>query len=153
MSKREEFSAAMKEALKNKDQITLSTVRLISAALKDRDINARGTGNSEGVSESEILSMLQSMIKQRQESSKTYRDANRADLADREDAEIVIINKFLPSQLSEAEVGTAIDSVIATIGAKDIKDMGKVMNELKANYAGQMDMAKAGGVVKQKLSA
>lgn len=153
MTKREEFSAAMKEALKNKDQIALSTVRLIAAALKDRDIAARGNGNTEGISEPEILSMLQSMIKQRQESSKTYRDAGRADLADREDAEIVIINGFLPQQLSEADVGKAIDSVITSIGAKDIKDMGKVMNELKAKYAGQMDMAKAGGVVKQKLSA
>ncbi len=153
MTKREEFSAAMKEALKNKDQIALSTVRLISAALKDRDIAARSTGNTEGISEGEILSMLQSMIKQRQESSKTYRDANRADLADREDAEIAIINTFLPAQLSDADVGSAIDSVITAIGAKDIKDMGKVMNELKAKYAGQMDMAKAGGVVKQKLSA
>lgn len=153
MSKREEFSAAMKEALKSKDQIALSTVRLIAAALKDRDIAARSTGNTEGISEPEILSMLQSMIKQRQESSKTYRDANRADLADREDAEIIIINKFMPSQLSDADVGKAIESVITSIGAKDIKDMGKVMNELKAQYAGQMDMAKAGGVVKQKLSA
>lgn len=153
MTKREEFSAAMKEAMKSKDQIALSTVRLIQAALKDKDIAARSTGNTEGISEAEILSMLQSMIKQRQESSKTYRDANRADLADREDAEIVIINNFMPAQLSEAEVGGAIDAVIAAIGAQDIKDMGKVMNELKAQYAGQMDMAKAGGVVKQKLSA
>lgn len=153
MSKREEFSAAMKEALKSKNQIALSTVRLISAALKDRDIAARSTGNTDGIAEAEILSMLQSMVKQRQESSKTYRDANRADLADREDAEIEIINSFLPAQLSDADVGSAIESVIAAIGAKDIKDMGKVMNELKAKYAGQMDMAKAGGVVKQKLSA
>lgn len=153
MTKREEFSAAMKEALKNKDQVTLSTVRLISAALKDRDIAARSTGNTDGIAEPEILSMLQSMIKQRQESSKTYREANRADLADREDAEIKIISSFMPAQLSDADVSSAIDSVITSIGAKDIKDMGKVMNELKAKYAGQMDMAKAGGVVKQKLSA
>jgi len=153
MSKREEFTAAMKEAMKSKDQVALSTVRLINAALKDKDIAARGNGNADGISESEILSMLQSMIKQRQESSKTYRDAGRADLADREDAEIVIINSFLPAQLSDAEVGAAIDTVITSIGAADIKDMGKVMNELKANYAGQMDMAKVGGLVKQKLSA
>jgi uncharacterized protein YqeY len=153
MSKREEFSAAMKEALKSKDQVALSTIRLITAALKDRDIAARSTGNTEGIAEGEILSMLQSMIKQRQESSKTYRDAGRPELADREDQEITIINRFLPAQLSEDEVGKAIDSVIVAIGAKDIKDMGRVMADLKTRYAGQMDMAKVGGLVKQKLSA
>lgn len=153
MSKREEFTAAMKEAMKTKDQVALSTIRLITAAMKDRDIAARSTGNAEGISDGEILSMLQSMIKQRQESSKTYRDAGRNDLADREDAEIEVINRFLPQQLSDDEVGKAIESVIASSGASDIKDMGKVMNELKTQYAGQIDMAKVGGLVKQKLSA
>lgn len=152
MTKREEFSAAQKEAMKNKDQLTLSTVRLIQAALKDKDIYARGLGNPDGISEGEILSMLQSMIKQRAESAKTYRDANRPELADKEDAEIKIIEGFLPKQMSEDEAAAAIEAVIKEIGAGDIKDMGKVMNELKARYAGQIDFAKAGGTVKQKLA-
>lgn len=153
MTKREEFSAALKDAMKNKDQATLSTVRLIQAALKDKDIAARSTGNMDGISEPEILSMLQSMVKQRAESAKTYRDANRPELADKEEAEIATIEKFLPQQMSEAEAAAAIEAVIKEIGAADIKDMGKVMNELKARYAGQIDFGKAGGTVKQKLSA
>jgi len=153
MTKREEFSAALKEAMKNKDQATLSTVRLIQAALKDKDIVARGNGNAEGISEAEILSMLQSMVKQRAESAKTYREANRPELADKEDAEIAIIEGFLPKQMSDDEAAAAIEAVIKDIGAADIKDMGKVMNELKARYAGQLDFGKAGGTVKQKLSA
>jgi len=153
VSKREEFSVALKEALKAKDQVTMSTIRLITAALKDRDINARASGNMDGISEPEILSLLMSMVKQRQESSKTYRDANRADLADREDAEIKIIESFLPRQMSDAEAEQAVAKVITETGAAGIKDMGKVMNELKTRYAGQMDMGKVGGVVKQKLSA
>ena len=153
MTKREEFSSALKEAMKNKDQVTLSTVRLIQAALKERDINARGAGNPDGISEPEILSMLQSMVKQRQESARTYRDANRPELAEREEAEIKVIESFLPKQMGEAEVAQAVESVIKEIGAADIKDMGKVMNALKERYAGQMDMGKVGGTVKQKLSA
>lgn len=153
MTKREEFSASLKEAMKNKDQVTLSTVRLIQAALKDRDINARSSGNQDGISEAEILSMLQSMIKQRGESAKTYRDAGRPELAEREEAEIKIIENFLPKQMGDAEVAAAIEDIIKEVGAGGIKDMGKVMNELKARYAGQMDFGKAGGTVKQKLSA
>lgn len=153
MTKREEFSAALKEAMKNKDQATLSTVRLIQAALEDKDIAARSNGNADGISEAEILSMLQSMVKQRAESAKTYRDANRPELADKENAEIAIIEGFLPKQMSEDEAVAAIEAVIKDIGAADIKDMGKVMNELKARYAGQLDFGKAGGTVKQKLSA
>ncbi len=153
MTKREEFSARLKESLKNKDQVALSTIRLIQAALKDRDINARTSGNQDGIPEADILSMLQSMIKQRLESAKTYRDAGRPELAEREEAEIKVIESFLPKQMSDEEVGKAIDDIITSTGAGDIKDMGKVMNELKARYAGQMDMGKAGGTVKQKLSA
>ncbi|HPF79018.1 MAG TPA: GatB/YqeY domain-containing protein [Alphaproteobacteria bacterium] len=153
MSKREEFTTALKEALKNKDQVAMSTIRLITAAIKDRDIAARGTGNLDGIGEAEILSLLQSMVKQRQESSKTYSDAGRPELAERELAEIKVIERFLPAQMGEDEVSAAIDSIIAEVGASDIKDMGKVMNELKAKYAGQMDMAKVGGLVKAKLAA
>ena len=152
MSKREEFTTALKTALKSKDQVAMSTIRLITAAMKDRDIAARGQGNAEGVPDSEILSMLQSMVKQRQESSKTYADAGRDDLADREIDEIKVIEQFLPQQMNDEDTAAAIDSIIADTGASNIKDMGKVMAELKMRYAGQLDMAKAGGAVKAKLA-
>lgn len=152
MSIREEFTTALKEALKNKDQVAMSTIRLITAAMKDRDIAARGSGNEECIADAEILSMMQSMIKQRQESSKTYTEAGRPELAERELAEIKVIEKFLPQQMSEEETGLAIDKIITETGAASIKDMGKVMNQLKTKYAGQLDMAKAGGAVKAKLA-
>ncbi len=152
MSKREEINSALKTAMKEKDQVALSTVRLINAALKDRDINARGSGNAEGIPDSEILSMLQSMIKQRLESAKTYADAGRPELAEREQAEIKVIETFLPKQMSEDEVAAAIDKIISETGAADIKAMGQVMGQLKVQYAGQMDMGKAGGLVKAKLA-
>lgn len=152
MDKRAEFNAALKEALKTKNQVAMSTIRLILAALKDRDIAARGTGNAEGISEADILSMLQSMIKQRQESAKIYCDAGREELAEREESEIEIIQGFLPKQLSEEEVAEAITKVMREIDAKDIKDMGRVMGVIKQRYAGQMDMGKVSGQVKQKLS-
>ena len=151
MDKRAEITAAMKEAMINKNQTELSTIRLISAALKDRDITARGQGKADGIEDSEILSMLQSMIKQRQESAKVYCDAGREELAEREEAEIEVIRKFLPKQLSEEEIGEAIDNVIEETGASDIKDMGKVMGALKSQYAGQIDMGKAGALLKEKL--
>lgn len=152
MDKRTEFNNALKDALKNKDQVAAAALRLILAALKDRDIAARSKGNSEGVDESEILSMLASMIKQRQESAKTYSDAGRDDLAEREEAEVEIIQSFMPKQLSDEETSDAIDALISELGAADIKDMGKVMGELKSRYAGQIDMGKASGAVKEKLS-
>jgi hypothetical protein len=151
MDKRAEFSATMKEAMKNKDAVALSTVRLIMAALKDRDISARGNGKTEGIDDAEILSMLGTMIKQRQESLKTYRDAGRDDLAEREEEEIQVIQRFMPKQLSESELEDVIAKLIKKTGAAGIKDMGKVMNALKADYAGQADMGKAGAVVKRKL--
>ena len=152
MSIREEFTTALKESLKAKDQVAMSTIRLITAAMKDRDIAARGSGNADGISDAEILSMMQSMIKQRQESSKTYRDNDRAELAEREEAEIVVIERFLPAQMSEDETDKAISDIIAEMDASSIKDMGKVMGELKSRYAGQLDMAKADGQVKAKLA-
>lgn len=130
----------------------MSTIRLILAALKDRDISARGQGQTEGISDSDILAMLQSMIKQRRESVQTYRDADREDLATREEREIEVIESFLPQQLSEKEVDAEIDKLVAELDAKDIKDMGRVMGELKSRFAGQIDMGKASGQVKQKLS-
>lgn len=151
MEKRAEFNAALKDALKSRNETAVSTVRLILAALKDRDIAARGTGNAEGIDENEILSMLQSMIKQRLESAKLYCDAGREELAEREEAEIEIIQGFLPRQLSEDEVQAAIGEAIAETGAKDIKDMGRIMAVLKARYAGQMDLGKVSGQIKAKL--
>lgn len=153
MEKRTEFNNALKEALKNKDQIAMSTIRLILAALKDRDIAARSNGQAEGVDENEILSMLQSMIKQRKESSTTYRDAGRDDLADREDEEIAVIEKFLPKQLSADEVAEVVANEIEKLGASEIKDMGKVMGAIKQNYAGQIDMGAASSAVKKALGA
>ncbi|MFP4097205.1 MAG: GatB/YqeY domain-containing protein [Alphaproteobacteria bacterium] len=151
MDKRSEFSAALKKALKNKDEVAVATIRLILAALKDRDITVREKGVADGVDDEAILLMLQSMIKQRQESSKTYSDAGRFDLAEREEAEVDVIRGFLPQQLSDAEVSEVIDSLIEKLGAKNIKDMGKVMGVLKSEYAGRVDMGKAGAVAKEKL--
>ncbi len=153
MSTREKINAAMKDALKNKEMERLAAIRLIIAAMKDKDINSRTDGRNDGIDETTLLSMLQSMIKQRAESSKIFRENNRAELADKEDAEIAVIESFLPQQLSDDEVAKIVADIIAKTGASGIKDMGKVMGELKANYAGQLDMGKAGGVIKQKLSA
>jgi uncharacterized protein YqeY len=152
MDKRAEFSVALKEALKNKDKVAMSTIRLIMAALKDRDIAAREKGDADGISDAEILQMMQSMIKQRHESSKTYSEAGRDDLAEREEAEIDVIRQFLPKQLSEDEVKAIIDSKINELGISSVKDMGKIMGALKSEYAGQIDMGKAGGLVKAKLN-
>ena len=153
MDKRTELNTAMKEAMKAKDEITLATVRLINAGIKDRDINARPSGNTTGITESEILSLMQSMIKQRQESAETYKGANRIDLYDREVGEIAVIQRFMPQQMSDADVETAINGLITELDVKDIKDMGKVMAELKTRYAGQLDMTKASGAIRKRLTA
>lgn len=150
--KRTEINTAMKEALKDKDNLRLSTVRLINAAIKDRDIAARSNGNMDGITDSEILALLQFMIKQRNESIKMYRDANREELAAREEAEVEVIQTFLPAQLSEDETKAAIDAAIAETGASSIKDMGKIMGVLKGKYAGQLDMGSVGALVKAKLA-
>lgn len=153
MEKREEINNALKEAMKNKDQLAVATIRLIIAAMKDRDIAARGTGNADGIGEAEILSMMQSMIKQRIESTEIYTKANRPELAAQETAEIEVIKRFLPQQMSESDIRAKVDGLITELGVKDIKEMGKVMNELKARYAGQLDMGKASGIIREKLSA
>lgn len=152
MEKRDEFAAGLKEALKAKDQTALSTIRLIMAALKDRDITARGQGKADGIDENEILSMLQTMIKQRLEAAKIYCDAGREELAEREEDEIEVIRRFLPVQMDEEDVSKAIDTIIRQTEAQGIKDMGKVMGELKTRYAGQIDMGRAGALVKAKLA-
>ncbi len=151
MQKRTEINTALKEALKRQDKLMVSTVRLIMAAIKDRDINAFGQGRSEGIEDSEILQLLATMIKQRQESSRQYSEAGRDDLAEREEGEIEIIRAFLPRQLSDSEVEQLIGEIVVEVGAAGIKDMGKVMGVLKERYAGQVDMAKAGAAVKKKL--
>jgi uncharacterized protein YqeY len=152
MEKRTELTNAMKEAMKSKDQVALSTIRLIQAALKDRDIDARGKGNPDGISDAEILSMMQSMIKQRQESAATYRSANRPELAEQEEAEIKVIERFLPAQMDEAGIEKVVINLMTELSVTDVRDMGKVMAELKTRYAGQLDMAKASSMVKQKLA-
>lgn len=152
-SLREDISAEMKTALKSKDQAALATLRLISAALKDRDIAARGNGNQEGIGDDEILSMLQTMIKQRNESAKMYRDGGRPELAESEEAENVIISRFLPAQLDAAETEAAIAAAIEASGASSIKDMGQVMAHLKSAHAGQMDFSAASAAVKSALMA
>lgn len=148
---RETISQAMKQALKEKDSLTLSTTRLITAALKDRDIAARSTGQTEGISDDDILSMLQTMIKQRRESAQIYIKGGRPELAENEEAEIAIIQSFLPAQLDEAAVAEAVSTAIAETGASSVKDMGLVMGELKQKFAGQMDFSAASQQVKNAL--
>ncbi len=152
MSTREKINVAMKEAMKNKDMGRVAAIRLVTAAMKDKDINSRTDGRNDGIDESTLLSMLQSMIKQRLESAKIFRENNRPELAEKEEAEIKVIEEFLPSQLSDDDVAKVIADIITAMGAAGIKDMGKVMGELKAKYAGQVDMAKAGAVIKAKLA-
>jgi len=148
---RETIQSSLKAALKAGQAKELSTLRLITAALKDRDIAARSKGNNDGISDDEILSMLQTMIKQRQESSKMYRDGGREELAQSEDEEIAIIRTFLPVQMDDAAIADAITAAIAESGAESIKDMGKVMGVLKTKYAGQMDFGAASGQIKARL--
>ena len=148
---RDEISTAMKEALKAKDQLALSTMRLISAALKDRDIAARSNGNADGISDDEILGLLQTMIKQRHDSVSLYEKGGRDDLVAIEKAEISIIQQFLPEPLSEAECDAALKMAIAATKAASVKDMGKVMAYLRGEYAGRMDFSTVSQLVKTRL--
>ena len=147
---RETITAALKAATKAQDKRRISTLRLIAAAIKDRDIAARGLGKSEAT-DAELLELFAKMIKQREESVKIYADAGRADLAKQEAEEIDIIREYLPKQLSETDTQNAIAEAIAETGASSVKDMGKVMAALKSHYAGQMDFAKASALVRAKL--
>lgn len=148
---REKLTESMKEAMKAKDSRRLSTVRLIQSAVKDRDIANRGTGK-DAATDDEILQILQKMMKQREESAKIYEDAGRAELATQEREEIAVLKTFMPEQLSDEKVDEIVAAVVAEIGAEGMKDMGKVMAVLRERYAGQMDFAKASGVIKAKLS-
>jgi len=143
---------ALKTAMKAKEKHTVATVRLIMAALKDRDIAARSKGNGDGIDEDEILSMLQSMIKQRRESVEMYEKGGRAELAEQEADEIQIIQTFLPEQMDDDAVSAAVQEAISELSATSLKDMGKVMGALKEKFAGQMDFSKASAQVKVKLS-
>ena len=148
---RSEINDAYKIAMKQKETIGVSTLRLIRAALKDRDIAARGKGNTEEVSDDEILSLLQSMIKQRQDSIQAYEKGGRMELAQQEAEEIAIIENFLPEQMLDQEIAVAVKRAIAEAGASSLKDMGKVMGALKVKYAGKMDFGKASAAAKEKL--
>ena len=147
---REELQKALKESMLNKDTDTVSAVRLIIAGMKEKDVDARGKGLKEA-SDADFLSMMESMIKQRNYSIKMYFDGKREDLAAKERKEISIIERFLPKQMSDAEIEAAIKGVIAETGAASMKDMGKVMGALKAKYAGQLDFGKASGMIKNLL--
>ena len=153
MSLRNEINTAMKEAMKEKAQLRLSTLRLINAAIKDRDIAARAEGVEEGGDESEILAILGKMTRQRQESAKTYEEAGRLDLSERELSEIQVIEYFLPRQLNGDEIEIEVTKVIDEQGASSIRDMGRVMACLKERFTGQMDFGSVGPIVKKKLSS
>src|SRR5437899_9708557 len=148
---REKLNEAMKEAMRARDMGAVGTIRLILAKLKEVDIASRTEANREGVADDRILSMMQGMIKQRNESIALYEKGNRADLADKEKAEIAVIERFLPKQMDEAAVAAAVREAVAAAGATTVKDMGGVMAALKAKYAGQMDFAKASAAVKRTL--
>ena len=147
----ERFNEALKVALKSQDKVRISTLRLINAAIKDRDIADRTDNGGAGVSEDVVLEILAKVIKQRQESLSAYEEAGRLDLADQERSEIVIIQEFMPRQLEDDEIIAAVDTALAEVEAQTLKDMGKVMGLLKQKYTGQMDFGKAGARVKEKL--
>jgi len=149
---RDEINAALKPAMKDKNSNRLSTLRLISAAIKDRDIAARSDGNDARVSDEDVLAILVKMVKQRQESARVYEEGNRLDLSERELSEIVIIEEFLPRQLSAEKTEAVIAQAISDTGAESIRDMGKVMGILKSKYTGQIDFGAAGALVKAALT-
>lgn len=152
MDMRSRVNAALKDAMKAKEAERLATLRLINAAIKDKDIALRGTDQEDaGVSDADILGILGKMVKQRQESARAYEEGGRLELAANELGEIKIIEEFLPKQLSDDEAAAAVDAAIAEVGAENIRDMGKVMGILKGKYTGQMDFAKTGPVVKSRL--
>jgi hypothetical protein len=153
MSLRQKLNDAMKDAMKAKDAKRLATLRLVLAALKDRDIAARTETSRDLLGDDEILSLMAKMIKQREESAVAYDAGKRPELAAGEREEIAIIRSFMPAQMDDAGVKAAAQAVIAELGATSIKDMGKVMAAMKERYAGQMDFARASAVVKETLSA
>ncbi len=151
---RARINDALKTAMKEKDAVRLSTLRLINAAIKDRDIALRASddGDNDGKTpDADVLAILGKMVKQRQESARAYEEGGRLELAEKERGEIAIIEDFLPKKLSEQETEAAVAAAIAAVGAESIRDMGKVMGELKAKYTGQMDFGQVGPMVKNRL--
>ena len=148
---REQLNEALKTAMKAKNKCAVSTLRLILAAIKDRDIAARGQGNAEGINEDDILKVLQTMVRQRQDSIKMYRQGGRQDLVDQETEETGIIQGFLPEQMDVAAIAKAVDDAVSATGAGGLKEMGQVMAWLRGNFAGRMDFAEASKAAKQKL--
>lgn len=148
---RDQLKTALTDAMRAKDTRAVSTVRLILAALKDRDIAARDKGTTDGISDEEILGMLQTMVKQRQESSRLYEEGGRCELAEQEQEEIAVIRRFMPAQLDGSEMETVIRTTIKELGAADLKDMGRTMAALKQKYPGRMDFSKASGIVRGQL--
>ena len=152
MALRDEISAALKDAMKSGDKKKLSTLRLMQAAIKDKDINSRTEGHDSALtSDAGIMELFAKMVKQRQDSIAAYDQGGRPELAQAERDEITVIQSFMPKQMNDEEAKAAVAGVIAALGATSVKDMGKVMAELKAKFAGQMDMGKAGGIVKGLL--
>ncbi|KFI33555.1 glutamyl-tRNA amidotransferase [Haematobacter missouriensis] len=151
MQLRDLISQHLKDAMKNRDAARLSALRLINAAIKDRDIALRGEGNEQGAADADILAILGRMVKQRQESARAYEEGGRLELAEKERAEIKVIEEFLPRQLGPEEVEKAIADTIADLGATSVRDMGRVMAALKAKYTGQMDFTTVGPKVKERL--
>jgi len=152
MGLREQFNEQMKEAMKAKDTRRLSTLRMINAALKDKDIANRTETSRDGISDDEILGLLGKMIKQREESAEAFDKGGRPEMANSEREEVEIIRAFMPKQMSADEQRAAISGVITDVGATSMKDMGKIMAALKERYAGQMDFGKASGMVKELLT-
>ncbi|NBB97335.1 MAG: GatB/YqeY domain-containing protein [Alphaproteobacteria bacterium] len=150
MSMRDKITTALKTAMKARDADRLAALRLINAAIKDRDIAARGEGGAE-ISDAEIISVLTRMVKQRRESARAYEEAARLDLAEKETAEIAVIEDFLPRQMDDSEIKSAVDAAITEISAASVRDIGRVMGVLKTRHAGEMDFAKAGAAVKARL--
>ena len=148
---RAQVMQAMKDAMKSGDKARLSTIRLMQSAIKDKDIASRTDGRNEGIPDSEILELFSKMVKQRRESADLYQKGDRPDLVEKEQAEIAVLEEFMPKQMDEAETKAAIEAIVAEVGATSVKDMGKVMGALKAKYAGKMDFAKAGAAVKAAL--
>jgi uncharacterized protein YqeY len=150
---RDKISATLKDAMRARNESALSTLRMINAAIKQKDIDVARPRGDEKIADEEILSLMQGLIKSRREAIEMFRQGKRDDLIQKETAEIAVIEQFLPQQLGAEETTAAIDAAIAKTGASSVKDMGKVMAVLKSDYAGQLDMSKASGLVKQRLSA
>lgn len=151
MDLRTRVSDAIKDAMRSKEADRLSTLRLINAAIKDKDISLRADGDDRVVEDADVLSILGRMVKQRQESARAYEEGGRLELAEKERSEIKVIETFLPKQLDDAEIESAVSAAITAVGAESLRDMGKVMGELKSKFTGQMDFGKVGPMVKSKL--